>query len=244
MKLQTALFAATLGSNFHSRLLDLLMEEKKKTLSELISAFTWRELIVAKLYTTREAIFLIVFILSSWTVSFFNILISHGELSKQGGIVPRKTVTPLFAILWSFLLHDSIATLILNTLFFVIVSVIMLNEGLVKYLILGGLVTLISGLVVWCIGFHDEIFFGLSSLILGYATFPLIISVFERDYSLAAIIAGSSVLLYISISLRGIIFWESAAVAVIVGAGYAYWDHLRGKLVEEGADIEKEAFIQ
>ena len=94
----------------------------------------------------------------------------------------------------------------------------------ILYLVIFSIISIISsGLFVWCIGFSSESYFGLSVLILSYGSFATTYSFLSSDWKIPGLIAVGSSLLYIGISLRGAIYWESSLMAVIIGSFEAYY---------------------
>lgn len=49
--------------------------------------------------------------------------------------------------------------------------------------------------------------------------------VLSTEWRLSAIVSAISLLLYCGIQLRGLIYWESAIVAAVLGVGYAILRH-------------------
>lgn len=150
-----------------------LSQKSEKNVSEILAEVSWRELVIKKIWLTKEALYLSLVLVACWIIGLVNILFAGGDLSKNGSIHPRKLIVPFVAILWSFLLHDGFVTLILNSIFFFLLGSIVISIGMGAFTLLSIIVIIGSGIIVWCIGLNSESYFGISCLLVGYASFTI-----------------------------------------------------------------------
>lgn len=156
-------------------------------------------------------------------VEILNILLNRSL--NTFGIIPRDVESGLLGILLAPLIHANISHFLANIIPFSIFSFLVLQHGLVRYILVTGVCVALSGLLVWGMG-RSAIHIGSSGLIYGYFGFLLLAGVFSREIKLIAISA------FVGISYGGLIFgvlpvmpfvsWESHLFGLLSGFLCAY----------------------
>lgn len=157
-----------------------------------------------------------------WILEFLDALILRGRLDRLG-IYPR-TLKGLTGILFSPLLHGNFQHLAANTMPFLMLGGLILLLDVHTFVIVTGVVWLVSGAGVWLFGRPRSLHIGMSGVVFGYLGFILARAYFEGS-ALAIALA-----LIVGILFGGLIWgvlpsrrgqsWESHLFG-IVGGGIA-----------------------
>jgi membrane associated rhomboid family serine protease len=157
-----------------------------------------------------------------------NSLIPHG-------IIPR-TISGLQGIAFAPFLHGSIRHLLSNLVPFVVLSWLISNEGLERYVRVLVLITMLGGILVWLVG-RFSIHVGASGLIFGLWTYVLARAWFQRSLVslLIATVAlfGYGGLIFGFLPLPGISF-ESHIAGAIAGIVVGWIMHSKRLLANAG----------
>lgn len=156
-------------------------------------------------------------------IEILNVL--SGRSFNAIGIIPRDFESGLRGILLAPFIHANIGHFLANIIPFSIFSFLVLQHGLVRYMLVTGVCIILSGLLVWGMG-RSAIHIGSSGLIYGYFGFLLLAGLFSRELKLIAISA------FVGISYGGLIFgilpvmpfvsWESHLFGLLSGFLCAY----------------------
>lgn len=142
------------------------------------------------------------------------------------GLLPR-TWQGLPGILFAPFLHGSWRHLLGNLLPFVVLSALVLNEGVQRYVWVALLIALLGGLLVWIVG-RPAMHVGASGLIFGLWTYVLARAWYQRSvmsFAVAAVaLIGYSGLLLGFIPLPGVSI-ESHLCGAIAGIFVAWLMH-------------------
>ena len=112
-------------------------------------------------------------VLVAWCVHGFNVACQY-RLNILG-IYPRH-VFGLIGIVTSPWLHGNWAHLISNTLMFILMSLFMLMQGMVVYVLISVLIILMTGILVWLLA-RRALHIGASGLIMGYFGFLVVAAI-------------------------------------------------------------------
>lgn len=140
------------------------------------------------------------------------------------GIVPRH-LYGLRGIFFAPLLHADFNHLFFNTIPLLVLSNFILIRGLNYFVLVTVIITLISGLLIWCFA-KPGLHVGASSLITGY--WGLLISDILRQGTLTALILGGLSLYYFAGIFLGIfpskkgISWEGHLFGLLAGLATSY----------------------
>ncbi|WP_062269345.1 rhomboid family intramembrane serine protease [Endozoicomonas arenosclerae] len=141
-----------------------------------------------------------------------------GRSLNSYGLIPRDTATGWIGIFTSPFLHGSLLHFFSNIVPFAIFSVLVLQHGLLRYIVVTVVCILLSGALVWGLG-RPGVHVGASGLIYGYFGFLLLAGIFSREIKLILIS------IFVGISYGGLIF------GVLPGVPYISWEsHLFGLL--------------
>jgi len=105
-----------------------------------------------------------------WAFNLFNWIILGGRLNALG-IKPRRA-SGLIGIITSPILHADFAHLLFNSVPLFFLGLFMMSLGLTQFYIATIIITLISGVGVWCVGRRGN-HIGASAVISGYFGFIL-----------------------------------------------------------------------
>ena len=157
-----------------------------------------------------------------WVVFFITRVVSDQFLLL--GIFPRR-VYGIPGIFFAPLLHANFNHLFFNTIPFVVLSNFILISGLHYYLTVTFMITLFSGVAIWCFG-KPGLHIGASALITGYWGF-LITNIYQHG-TIMTIILGLLSLYYFSGLFLGIfpsekrISWEGHLFGLLAGIATSY----------------------
>jgi membrane associated rhomboid family serine protease len=141
-----------------------------------------------------------------------------GNSLDDDGIVARQ-VDGLDGVLWAPLLHGSWAHLIANTLPFLVFGFLAMAGGIRQFLVVTGLIWVISGLGVWLTAPVGTTTVGASGVIFGWLVFLLARGFFARS--------GRQILLAVVLFA----FWGGILLGVLPGQATVSWQaHLFGAL--------------
>jgi membrane associated rhomboid family serine protease len=141
-----------------------------------------------------------------------------GDSLQDDGIVARR-LDGLDGVLWAPLLHGTWGHLIANTLPFLIFGFLAMAGGIRQFLVVTGLIWVISGLGVWLTGPDGIPTVGASGLIFGWLVFLLARGFFARS--------GRQIALAVVLFF----FWGGILFGVLPGAAGVSWQgHLFGAL--------------
>ncbi len=149
----------------------------------------------------NRAIILAGFVLFIWLLELFDLIIFDHALDAFG-IRPR-TVSGLRGILLMPVLHADFGHVLANTFPFIILGGLVMIRGLRDFLVVTGVVILVSGLGVWLFGGSGTVHIGASALVFGYLGFLLLRAYFE--WSLVSIAVALVVGLMYSSLIWGIL---------------------------------------
>jgi membrane associated rhomboid family serine protease len=172
----------------------------------------------------NRAIILAGFVLFIWLLELFDWIIFDHALDAFG-IRPR-TVSGLRGILLMPVLHADFGHVLANTFPFIVLGGLVMIRGLRDFLVVTGVVILVSGLGVWLFGGSGTVHIGASALVFGYLGFLLLRAYFE--WSLVSIAVALVVGLMYSSLIWGIlpiylgVSWQGHLFGFIGGALAAY----------------------
>jgi membrane associated rhomboid family serine protease len=137
------------------------------------------------------------------------------------GIVPR-TVSGLWGILWSPLLHVNVTHLMANALPLFVLLVLLLSQATYAPYRTLALIWGLSGLGTWLIGRSHSIHIGASSLVFGLAAFLIVAGLMVKSWRSAAVAVFVFVafggIFYGVLPRAGPISWEAHLCGVVAGA--------------------------
>ncbi len=119
-----------------------------------------------------------------WGLECLDALLFRGRLDRLG-IYPR-TLEGLWGILFSPLLHGSFKHLAANTMPLAILGGLILLGDLKAFVVVTGLVWLVSGVGVWLVGRPRSLHIGASGIVFGYLGFLLAQAYFEGSFALSS----------------------------------------------------------
>jgi len=140
------------------------------------------------------------------------------------GIIPRRA-QGLTGIFFAPLLHKNFNHLFFNSIPLIVLTNFILINGLHYYLIVTGLITLFSGVAIWCFA-KSGLHIGASALITGYWGF--LISNIYQNGTLTTIILGLISLYYFAGIFLGIfprqkgVSWEGHLFGLLAGFATSY----------------------
>lgn len=172
-----------------------------------------------------------VILLIPWVVFFFTRFISSKILFL--GIIPRHIVG-IPGILLAPLLHANFNHLFFNSIPLIVLSDFILIYGLDFYLQITLIITLMSGLAIWCFA-KPGIHIGASALITGYWSF-LVCSIYQNN-SLTTVILGVFSLYYFAGIFLGIfpgkkgVSWQGHLFGLISGVITYYFFIIKNNML-------------
>jgi membrane associated rhomboid family serine protease len=167
----------------------------------------------------RAALFMIVFAALLWAIEAADLLVFHGALDVDGGIIPRR-LDGLDGIAFSPLLHANWAHLAANTVPFLVFGFLVLANGVGQFLAVTALIWVLGGAMVWLTG-SPGVTVGASGVIFGWLAFLLVRGFFARPRAWGQI--GLAVVLLL---VYGGVLW-----GVLPGTPGVSWQaHLFGAL--------------
>ena len=140
------------------------------------------------------------------------------------GIIPRK-IYGLPGILFAPFLHANFNHLFFNTIPLAVLSSFILTNGLLYYILVTALITILSGFAIWCFA-KNGIHIGASALITGYWGF-LVSSIYQHTTTTTLILGGLSLYYFAGIFLgifpreRGV-SWEGHLFGLLAGVATSY----------------------
>lgn len=155
-----------------------------------------------------------------WIVEIADTAVLSDRLERNG-ILPRN-LRGLDGILWAPFLHGGFAHLISNTIPFVLLSGLVLTQGVRRYLTASGIIIVSGGLLVWLFAFGDnENHIGASGWVFGLFGYLIASAWFEKR-PLSIIVAVVAVALYGTTILfgflpRGGVSWEGHLFGLVGG---------------------------
>lgn len=176
-------------------------------------------LIIAQ--TQNNGFILAIILLTLWLVFFITVL---DRKLLQLGIIPRR-IRGLPGILIAPLLHADFNHIFFNSIPLVVLSNFILINGVTYYLIVTALITILSGIAVWCFA-KPGIHVGASGLITGY--WGLLVSNIYQTGGVTAFILGLISLYYFAGIFLGIfprkkgVSWEAHLFGLLAGLVTSY----------------------
>ncbi|MDR3442628.1 MAG: rhomboid family intramembrane serine protease [Legionella sp.] len=161
-------------------------------------------------------------ILTVWVIFFITHFINRRILLL--GIIPRR-LRGLPGILLAPLLHADFNHIFFNSIPLLVLSNFVLINGLPYYLIVTLMITVLSGVAVWCLA-KPGVHVGASGLITGY--WALLISNIYQSGTLTTIILGLISLYYFAGIFLGIfprekgVSWEAHLFGLLAGFATSY----------------------
>lgn len=180
-------------------------------------------LIISQTQANLKTLAVILFI--PWFVYLLNLLMNNHLLYL--GIIPRR-IYGLFGILFAPLLHANFNHLFFNSVPLLVLSNFVLINGLAYFIWVTLLITLISGLLIWCFA-KKGLHIGASALITGY--WGLLVSDILQQGTVTAIILGLISLYYFAGIFLGIfpgkkgVSWEGHLFGLLAGFATSYLSH-------------------
>jgi membrane associated rhomboid family serine protease len=168
---------------------------------------------------------LISIIIILWSVFFVNLLL-HKRLLYLG-IIPRK-ILHLPGIFFSPFLHANFDHLFFNTIPLIVLSNMILVQGLFYFGVVTIMITITSGFLIWVFA-KPGLYVGASAVITGY--WGLLVSNIYQQGTLTAIIIGIISLYYLSGIFYGIfperedVSWQGHLFGLLAGlfTSYLLW---------------------
>lgn len=186
-------------------------------IDQLVTSFN---LIVLQTQANLKTLAVIIAI--PWLVFILNQLM--GKRLLYLGIIPRH-LFGLLGIVFSPLLHANFNHLFFNTIPLLVLADFVLINGLDYFLWVTLLITVISGVLIWCLA-KPGIHVGASSLISGY--WGLLVIDIVQQGSATAIILGAISLYYFAGIFLGIfpgkkgVSWEGHLFGLVAGFATSY----------------------
>jgi membrane associated rhomboid family serine protease len=140
------------------------------------------------------------------------------------GIIPRHLIG-LPGIIFAPLLHANFNHIFFNSIPLIVLSAFILINGLQYYLVVTLLITLLSGLAIWCFA-KNGLHVGASGLITGYWGF-LVSNVYQHITPISLILAALSVYYFAGIFLgvfpreKGV-SWQGHLFGLLAGIAASY----------------------
>ncbi len=152
-----------------------------------------------------------------------------GRSLNSYGLIPRDGNSGLAGIFLAPFLHGDFAHFLSNIVPFAIFSLLVLQHGFIRYVLVSYVCISLSGLLVWLFG-RDAIHVGASGVIYGYFGFLLLAGIFSQQVKLIAIsVAVAFVyggLIFGILPSKPFVSWESHLFGFLTGLLCAYfWGH-------------------
>ncbi len=128
-----------------------------------------------------QAIVLGGFVLAFWFLEIVDYLLFSQGLNGLG--VRPRMLEGLWGILLAPFLHGNFAHLAANTIPFLFLGWFVMLQGLARFWLVTGIVTVVSGAGIWLFGESNTVHIGASGLIFGYFGYLLLRGYFERSAS-------------------------------------------------------------
>lgn len=163
-----------------------------------------------------------IILLIPWVIFFITALISNKPLLL--GIIPRR-IYGMAGILFAPLLHANFNHVFFNSIPLLVLSNFILINGLHYYLVVTLMITVLSGLAIWCFA-KPGLHIGASGLITGYWAF-LVSNIYQTG-SLTTIILGIISIYYFAGIFFGIfpskkgVSWEGHLFGLVAGFATSY----------------------
>lgn len=160
-------------------------------LNDLITSF-----IIIKIQIQNNLPILGIILLIPWCMYFISACINRNILLL--GIIPRRLIG-LPGIIFAPLLHANFNHLFFNSIPLVVLSCFILINGLYYYLLVTALITLLSGIAIWCFA-KNGLHIGASAVITGYWSF-LISNIYQQTSPITIILGILSIYYFAAIFL-------------------------------------------
>ena len=163
-----------------------------------------------------------IILLIPWTIFFITYFINNRILLL--GIIPRQ-IRGIPGILFAPLLHANFNHIFFNSIPLIVLSNFILIDGFTYYLIVTLMITILSGLAIWCLA-KPGLHIGASALITGYWGF-LISNIYQYG-TVTNIILGILSLYYFAGIFLGIfprekgVSWQGHLYGLLAGLGTSY----------------------
>jgi membrane associated rhomboid family serine protease len=158
---------------------------------------------------------LVVFVGVMWLVRGVDVLLSHGWMAAEYGIIPR-TWGGLAGIITAPFIHASFEHLLSNTVPLLVLGALILLRGVPEFLFVTGASMLIGGFGTWLFGGRGA-HIGASGVVFGYFGYLVFRTVFDRRIS-SAVVTLAVAALYAS----------AMAWSLIPAAGISWSGHFFG----------------
>lgn len=161
-------------------------------------------------------------LLIPWCIYLFSSCISNRILLL--GIIPRRLMG-LPGIVFAPLLHADFNHIFFNSIPLLVLSCFILINGLHYYLVVTLLITLLSGLAIWCFA-KKGLHIGASALITGYWSF-LIVNIYQHTTPITIILGLLSIYYFAGIFLgifpkeKGV-SWQGHLFGLLAGIATSY----------------------
>ena len=178
-------------------------------------------LIISQTQMNAHTLMIILFI--PWFIFFVSIL--SGKRLLWLGIIPRHLIG-LPGIICAPLLHANFNHIFFNSIPLLVLSDFLLIHGLDYYIYVTLMITILSGVLIWCFGVPG-IHLGASAVITGY--WALLVSNIYEQGTLTAIILGLLSLYYFAGIFLGIfpgkkgVSWQGHLFGLMAGLATSYF---------------------
>jgi membrane associated rhomboid family serine protease len=186
-------------------------------INELISSLN---LIITQTKNNTHTLGIILLII--WSLFFITYFINNRILLL--GIIPRK-ITGIPGILFAPVLHANFNHIFFNSIPLLVLSNFILINGLEYYIIVTLMITVLSGLAIWCFA-KPGLHIGASALVTGYWGF--LISNIYQNTTVTTLILGLLSLYYFAGIFLGIfprekgVSWEGHLFGLLAGLFTSY----------------------
>lgn len=162
----------------------------------------------------KPVLYISIFMLVLELVNLFS-----GRALNQFALIPRH-INALPGIVISPFIHGSLGHFLSNIVPFVVFSLLILQQGLKRYLILSSYLIISTGLLVWLLG-RDAYHVGASGVIYGYFGYLVLIGFTSKQPRmlitsvLVALAYGG--LIWGVLPVQGFVSWESHLFGLLCG---------------------------